>query len=299
MPRVVRANFKTGVLPKPRQVVPVKYSAHELAEQAKIPQAFEDPKMAPKKSSANPPPRLPKTASEKIAASAKDPRARTAKSEEGVWKEHIAEVRRTYLKSSLLAYEKQEKKHMQIREQRRLAGEKSGELQLHENTETLAEALTKPTIESSLKSEFIRPRTAEEKEELTLKRAYNRRLTQQRHAERQHEQLLQLYQDAASYIVTEEQLEERLQHLFKPEISVPRMSAGALQNPGWLKYFNNDASRVQSMKGELREAQLLDALNGTVETGSSAAESKRGADAVHDAKRRNPGLKAVREILKE
>jgi len=287
MPRVVRVNLKSGVLPKPRQVVPVQYSAHELAEQAKIPTGFEDPKMAPKHSSPNPPPRLPKTAGEKIAKSALEPKVRASKSEQGLWKQHIADVRRSYLKSTLLNYEKQEEKHMEQREKRRLIGEKSGAVKLHENTETLAESLTRPTIESSLKSEFVQPRTEEEQEELQLQRAYNRRLTQKRNVERQEEQLMQLYQDASSYIVTEEQLEEKLQHLFKPEISVPRIGAGLTQNPSWWKYVNNDASRVLSIKEQSRETQLLDALNGTVQTSSQNND------------RSIPGLKSVRSALKD
>lgn len=285
MVRTVRVNFKSGVLPRPRQVVPKLRTKKEERSAAKIPQKFEEG-MAPKGSSPNPPPRLPKTAQQKIDLSAKVPKQRSPRSEQDAWKQHIAEVRRTYLESTLKAYEQHEQKHQQFREAREAKNEKEVASRLSTVTESLATAFTTPTIESTLTNEFVIKRTPEEAKELQLKREYNRKLTEKRVAEAQADDLVQLYQQASKFITTEQQLESRIADLFKPARTIPPVGPNDTQTPSWYRYLrtnghmaqNNDASQ------RTREEELKSAMEGVVRVPVSG-----------NTVRELPGLKKIRD----
>lgn len=196
----------------------------------------------------------------------------------------MSEVRRSYLESSLKAYEAQEQKHKELREKRQAKGDIESKQKLTEVTDSLATMLTTPSIEQSLLSEFVVRRTPEEAAELREKREHNRKLTEQRVLETQHANVLRLYQQAASFITTEEQLEAKVSALFKPVKSLPSIGTNDTQTPAWWKYVRSDMdSQASQATQRQREDELIDAALGTVKV--------RDGNTVRYA----PGLKMVRK----
>lgn len=289
MPRTVRIPLKSGVLPQPRQVVPKLKTKYEVLAEMKLRTGFSDPNMVPRGSVANPPPRLKKTADEIIRDSAKAPKPSSEStgkslSREELWKKHMGEVRRSYLASSLKAYEAQEQKHKELREKRQAESNAESERKLTEVKDSVATMLTMPTIEQSLLSEVVVRRTPEVAAELREKREFNRKLTEHRVLETQHANLLRLYQQAASFITTEEQLEAKISALFKPVKSLPSIGTNDTQTPAWWKYVRLDLdSQVSQATQRKREDELVDAALGTVKV--------RDGNTVRYA----PGLKMVRK----
>lgn len=254
MPRITRISGKSGYLPKPRQVVPQVKARFERVAESKIPQGFQDPKMVPRGSPANPPGRRVPTVEERIANSAKEPaKARPSKTESQVWKNHIAEVRRAYFKDTLQAYKTQEEQKAERRQRRheRHGAESQRMLSL---PETPAELLTMPTIESTLLQPIV-PRSPEETADLKAKREYNRKFTELQQRANRDELLLRLYHSTKNFIVTESELEDAVVRAFDSSSGQMPVSPPGLD-------MGEDRARLHAASTG-RQA-LADALMGTV-----------------------------------
>lgn len=206
---IAKYGFKSGVLPKPRQIVPKLKTFWEEAEESRINQKFNPPEMAPKGSSANPPLRKSVTGQEKIQHSAKAPSKQLEESSATDlqrWKRQAASIRRRYFVESIHGEQRLEEESVKAREHA-YKREKKRQAELSNAAESEAYKLTLPTIDSMLTGPFIQPRTEEEKQLLELKREANRKATQIATLERKAEMVLELYEKAGSFIITEEDLD--------------------------------------------------------------------------------------------
>ncbi|QLG72763.1 hypothetical protein HG535_0D04720 [Zygotorulaspora mrakii] len=129
----------------------------------------------------------------------------------------MAELRRKFLSEAFRNEESRLLKLEQTMKQRAqaLQEEKSNELALL--NESRSSDLTIPTLESIIKEPLMRQRTPEEKEVLAMKRKYNREMIQFKSNERKLEKLLELYHVSSEFIVTEEQLLEKIDEAFNNE----------------------------------------------------------------------------------
>ena len=207
MVRSIRVPFKSGVLPRPRRVVPRLLTQREQLKLSKISTTFSDPLMAPKGSSPNPPVKTPKTVEEKIALTAKQPKKqdKSGMSSEKQWRAHIADVRRSYYESSLRAFQAREERLRDSRDAKQQQETIDRDSKILDGSQ-----FASPTIEASLLNEVVLQRTPEETEQLRLKREHNRLLTEKNVLEKESSDFLRLYQQASQFIVTEEQLESRV-----------------------------------------------------------------------------------------
>jgi hypothetical protein len=211
---IAKYGFKSGVLPKPRQILPKLKTSWEKDEEAKQKSGFNDPAMVPKGSSANPPAKRLVFAREKIANSAKEPvNEKPANSEVQKWRKESAAIRRKYFVDALEAQNSMDKKELQIREQK-FADAEERKRRTAKATESEAERLTLPTIDSFLNEPFIVPRTAEELEALKLKREANRKLREIENQEGKAKLVLELYQNSQSYITNEQDLDDAIRRAF-------------------------------------------------------------------------------------
>lgn len=204
---IAKHGFKSGVLPKPRQIVPKLKTFWEQAEASRINQKFNPPEMAPKGSSGNPPVRTAVSGEEKIKHSAKAPsKQKENQTDLQRWKQEAASIRRKYFVDSIRGQQKMEEESVKARE-RAYNRERERQSDLANAPESKAHKLTLPTIDSFLTGPFITPRTEEEKRLLQLKREANRKATEIRTLENKADKLLELYEKSGAYIITEEELD--------------------------------------------------------------------------------------------
>ncbi|CAN6606201.1 small ribosomal subunit protein mS26 [Trichomonascus vanleenenianus] len=214
--RTARFGFKSGVLPRKRDILPPRKTFWEKQAEEKIKVGFSDPEMVPKGVPAKPVVKQEKSAAERIAYSAKEPvRARKENTELQRWKNMTSDIRRAYFKDSLLAEDRMNEKTIARRE-RQFREAREARLKIDNQEESEATRLTLPTIETFINGSFVRQRTAEEKEQLRLKREANRKLHSVRQQEAQAAALLELYQHAGDFVINEEGLDRAINNAFNP-----------------------------------------------------------------------------------
>lgn len=216
---IARYGFKSGVLPKPRQIVEALKTPAELKQAAKENVGFVDPELVPRGVAAHVPLKDRVPASYTIANSAKA-QGENPQKKRAEWKSLNASIRRKYLTDSLLTQEAEEVRIMQRRE-KTLEVERHAQLELQKQaTRSKATTLTLPTIQSFLssKNQLVMPRTRQEKELLHAKRKANRKALELQSLETKASNLLEVYQSAGSFIVNEQQLEAAIQQAFSPKV---------------------------------------------------------------------------------
>ncbi|PRT56499.1 hypothetical protein B9G98_04119 [Wickerhamiella sorbophila] len=275
MKGIAKYGFKSGVLPKPRQIVPRVKPAFELAEEAKIRTGFADPKMVPKGSSAVSSGRKELSASEKIALSAKAPKkVKEAKTAHQEWRQKSADIRRRYLTDALETEEVLETKKA-ARRQKAHDDAASLRERMLQTGESEAIKLTMPTIENSLLSgSMVRPRTEEEKSVLALKRGANRKAVLAEQMKLRSAQLLELYQSTREYIITPEELDLAVDQQFSHSSSQSSTAQfNALELKKRLMYENIRSEAFANAREDLANTLL-------------------GTTSNHE-----PGLTEVRDVL--
>ena len=289
MVRSIRVPFKSGVLPRPRRVVPRLLTQREQLKLSKISTTFSDPLMAPKGSSPNPPVKTPKTVEEKIALTAKQPKKqdKSGMSSEKQWRAHIADVRRSYYESSLRAFQAREERLRDSRDAKQQQETIDRDSKILDGSQ-----FASPTIEASLLNEVVLQRTPEETEQLRLKREHNRLLTEKNVLEKESSDFLRLYQQASQFIVTEEQLESRVSSQFKVSMQVPSNITCSSMTPKWASALKRQESNdlyKNNYINKIRETKLQEAVDGTVCVSNKRDSSDRFL----------PGLGAVRKLTRE
>lgn len=267
--RIAKYGFKSGILPKTRQILPKMKTSWEIEEEKKTNVGFVDPKMAPKGSHPNPPPRHFPTAEEKIANSAKEPsnsnkKTRTVQQEARALS---AAMRRRYLTDSLRTQEVIDRKRLERREQK-FEEARQKRLEVQEHQVSKATQLTLPTIESFLNEPFVQRRTLEEQTELQLKREANRNITSIKATENKLNRVLELYQKSDEFIVTEEELNAKIDSVFATDKHQNDLHA--------ILYSGNAFSNGVSAENK-RVKELLEKLSG------SSSVSEPGLAEVQDA----------------
>lgn len=263
--------------------MPPVLTAKEREELFSKPRGFSDPAMAPRGSHPNPRLKLPKTAEEKIRLTAKKPGENHVKRPE--WRENMAEVRRAYYESSMRTMAAREKRLAEVREQHEKNAELAAEQRKNQSSEIA-------TIRDSVAEKIVR-RTPEEKETLRLKREHNRLVNEKRVLEAKSEAFLRLYQQSASFIVTEKDLEARIASQFVPSAHIPSVSPCENIEPKWGSILR--AERAESVVRDYANTQKEIALREAVE-GTVAVSVTQG---MSQSLRFLPGLPAVRAALKE
>ncbi|GMM29695.1 mitochondrial 37S ribosomal protein [Martiniozyma asiatica (nom. inval.)] len=234
MSKVSKASLKfggkSGILPKPRAIFKTPYKHEVRSKQSDT--GYADGILHPKGTSRELLQPKVITPEERLAKSASAPKREYTKaeignmSEEQRFKVMNAEMRRQYLKESYqrevkkLAY--QEKLGI---EQSKINTEKNEELAHHEQSK--AELYTLPTIESMLEGPMVRERTPEEKEMIQLKREHNRFQTQLNVDSQRADKLLELYNSAANFAITEDKLQELVSDAFSENSSAKQEAIAA------------------------------------------------------------------------
>lgn len=213
----------SGILPRPRQILPKRKTFWEIEEAKKVKQGFIDPSMIPKGVDAKWVPKHEKSADERIALSAKNPtKPRSTNTETQRWRNMTSDMRRDYFKSSLKSQESRDEQNLKKREEQfKLARE--ARLKIDHDKQSDATRLTLPTIESFFKGDFVKPRTKEQKEELMMKRQANRLHHEIKHKEQKAGEALELYQQSLDFIVTEEELDKAIAKEFQTVESSNRL----------------------------------------------------------------------------
>lgn len=278
---IAKYGFKSGVLPKPRQIVDAFKTAAEIKQAARENVGFVDPDLVPKGVAAHVPLKERVPASVKISNSAKDKTDKQKPRAE--WRGLNASIRRKYLTDSLMKQEAEELQIMKRRE-RNLEREKLAQAELlKQATRSEATTLTLPTIESflSVKNQLVTPRTKEETELLRAKRTANRKAHELRKLETKANDLLEVYQSAGDYIVTEAQLDAAIQKAFQPNT----MQSQFRYNFGRLNSFG-DLSR-----------QFDISVGGAKQTGVAEAQTDLTKSLFGITSNNKPGLGEVEDAI--
>lgn len=270
MKGIAKHGFKSGTLPPPRQVVPPVLAEYEKERLARVRTGFQDPKMVPRGSTANPPGRLLKTAEQKIEASAKGPRQVVEpKSAQAELRLQMANIRRRYNIETLKTYAALEDKKAKARQAKHVANLKRREeaLRLGDTDATL---LTMPTVESSLLAgAMVVPRTPEEQEMLRMKREANRKKALHELMKKKYERVLELYQQTKSFIVSLDHLEREVEARFSTPGSMPSFNFPS----------NEEVLHARKADFELRKVQreLVQTLLGITSTNDPGLGEVRDA----------------------
>lgn len=243
--RIAKYGFKSGILPKPRQIVEPYKTRKELEELAKANVGFRDPELIPKGVKAAVIPLKPRvTIDTVIAHSAKQPQpGNKSSSSRAQWRQDFATKRREYLVQALTTQDRAELCAMKKREARELRDEeearKKADPELTKQSQSTL--LTLPTIEAFLNNthsstlstddkaaagshitsindvaQFVVPRTPAEQKLLLTQRKANRVRGKLAVAESRAKTFLELYQRASSFATTEEQLDKLIEKEFPP-----------------------------------------------------------------------------------
>lgn len=268
---VSRGLVKSGVLPKPREILPKEKPSWIKAQEARLVRGFEREDMVPKGSVSNPPQRKRLTADERIKFSAKEPRERkNPVNEIQKWKQTQKDIRRKYFKESLKTQEAIDKRELEEAE-RQHEKARLARLALANEEESLAKRLTLPTIDSELLAgNFVQPRTKEEEADLLIKREANRKQTLFKVKEQQSKDLIELYQSCKDYIITEEQLDDVVNKLFSEDQKWSDQEL--LETLGAVSGISSNASNRQSPSKEDRlkrvETRIFNELLGVTSNSS-------------------------------
>ncbi|CDH11977.1 related to 37S ribosomal protein PET123,mitochondrial [Zygosaccharomyces bailii ISA1307] len=250
--------FKSGVLPTTRSILKNPTIRQEtLLEKARASKpkgvtgvGYAEGTMHPKGSHRDPEPMKFIDVEQLIQSTVSTPQSvRPINSKQQEERLRKAELRRHYLSEAfrneeerLLREEQMLKKKEQMMEEQR-----SREVALLDQTKS--SDLTVPTLERILDEPLMRSRTSDEKELLDMKRKHNRKLMEFKTKEKKLEKLVNLYHVSEEFIVTEKQLQQKVEEAFNNEGSdVLRTKLGM------------GISRIRSRN----EGNIGDALFGTV-----------------------------------
>lgn len=257
--RIAKYAFKSGVLPKPRQVVAPFKTPLEIQHEEKENVGFRDPELIPQKGSsrrenirvaAHVPLKQRTPAAQILAKTTKAPLEANDRRRPD-WRSESAKMRRAYLNKSLADFEEDAKRDMEARQKREEYLERNTKRkETPFTTQSEALTLTLPTIESFLTpksaksaatssatedsadamqdmlsgSQFIVPRTKEEQELLDTQRKANYKLKQLSETENRSKLFLEIYQSSDSFITTEEALKQTIDRAFNPGSSATSFS---------------------------------------------------------------------------
>ena len=279
--RIAKYGFKSGILPKPRQIVESFKTPAELEHAAKENVGFVDPELVPKGVKAHLPLKARVPANVTIANSAK-PQSDNTQKKRADWRDLNASIRRKYLSDSLLTQEAEEWRIMKSREKRVEAEHVALLQQAKQAKRTEATTLTLPTIESflSTKNQLVTPRTREETKLLKAKRTANRKALELQALETKANELLEVYQSSGEYIVNEEQLEAAINKAFSPKTAQSK--------------FYNIGSSLSSF-GEL--SRQFDLSPGNKQTSTTDAQSNLTKSLFGITSNNNPGLGEVEDAI--
>lgn len=210
--RIARYGFKSGILPKPRQIVESFKTPAEIEHAEKENIGFRDPELVPKGVEAKVALKERVPASYHIEHSAKKAKENKSGAD---WKKLNAEIRKKYLTQSLLTQEAEEKAIMEQRG-RQLEKDRQARIQRLERTKiSEATRLTLPTIQSFLTNQpLVARRTPEEIALLKAKREANRKAVKLDHLTKKSNEVLELYQSSANFITTEAKLKSAIEACF-------------------------------------------------------------------------------------
>lgn len=212
--RIARYGFKSGILPKPRQIVEPFKTKAEIAQEEKENVGFADKDLIPKGVPQIVPLKARISAQHLIDYSAKKPSEETIK-KRAEWRNRNADVRREFLTRSLLNQETAEQQIMKRREAKAAREKQLQTERMELMKSSQATTLTLPTIESFLTTQpFVVPRTKEEIELLKAKKEANRVKTDLEQKTEKAKGILEIYQSASSYIVDVDELEQAINNAF-------------------------------------------------------------------------------------
>lgn len=238
--RIAKYGFKSGILPKPRQIIQPFKTKLEIEAEEKANVGFVDPDFIPKPSGENTKTAAKVPLKERIPAkvlienSSKAPEPTDDRTE---WKKLNSALRRAYYQDSLTRHEQIEYRLMKKRELKEQQAKEEELRKSHPELSKQSEAtiLTLPTIEKFLTNgEFVVQRTPAEKKLLAKRREANRineKITQK---SRQYKTFLELYNNANNFIVDAQKLE-----------SIVKLKFGDAANN--LLQFNSLSSEVDQL----------------------------------------------------
>lgn len=269
--RIAKYAFKSGVLPKPRQVVAPFKTPLEIKHEEKENLGFRDPELIPQGSAKRPnirvAARVPlkqRTPVEEILKNTTKAPLEANNSRRPDWRSESAKMRRAYLNKSLADFEQDAKRDMESRAKREERLERDTKRKANPfTTQSNALALTLPTIESFLtsnaakeaseedtpdktsaaiqdfisNSQFVVPRTKEEQELLDTQRKANYKRKQLTEAEHRAKLFLEIYQSSDSYITTEDALKQTIDREFIPSSLRDSRSS----NTGYFGNYSSDS----------------------------------------------------------
>lgn len=214
---VIKYGGKSGLLPKPKEIFkqPYKHQVYKKSGDSGYAEGILHPKnitrdyILPKVST--PEQLLKKSAHEPVKKYSSEEISKMPILQQ--FKIKNAEMRRQYLKESYQTEVKRLERVDQFEEQKKLEEEKI-KAEKAQHTQSRAEFYTSPTIESYLEGPLVRPRTDEENEVLRLKRESNRLQTKFNIDSAKASNLLELYNGAVNFAITEEKLEKMVDAAF-------------------------------------------------------------------------------------
>ncbi|KAI0460976.1 hypothetical protein LJB42_001305 [Komagataella kurtzmanii] len=196
------------------------------------------------------------------------------------WKIKNSKLRRDYLKESYYQEEKNlehKEKIQHLKESK--AKEEAAAASYYEVSEAFR--LTLPSMEQFLEGPIVRQRTKEEKRLLKLKREHNRLQRELAIKEQKASDLLRLCSSAKNFIVTEEELERRVEELYRT---------------GPKAYFNgSNMNSFEDQQAQDIEKTVQEKLFGTVNEGPGistiedilSGETEKLKNAVEDKVKQN------------
>lgn len=255
---IAKHGFKSGVLPTTRRILKKPTTKqYDLVEKAKQPApkgfngtGYAKGIVAPKGVRREQPKMEFINVDKLIAKTVPAPnKPKTIKSEKQAQRAAMAELRRTYLSEALRKEEEKLLYKSKLLKEREESVQKQQVEERKRHNQAKASDLTVPTLENILKEPLMRDRTPEEKELLDMKRKYNRELLEFQTKERKLEKLIELYHVSDQFIVTEEQLLQKVEEVFEEN---------RLRESSILSEMNTskEASRIETV--------LADNLFGTV-----------------------------------
>lgn len=284
--RIAQYGFKSGVLPKPRQIVDAFKTPAEIEQLTKENVGFVDPELVPKGVAAHIPLKERVPVSLTIANSAKAQKD-TTQNKRSEWRGLNASIRRKYLKDSLLSQEAEEFQIMKNRE-KSLEYERNARLQRTEQSKrSEATTLTLPTIESflSTKNQLVIPRTAQETRLLRAKRTANRKALELEALETKASDLLEVYQSAGKFIVNEKQLDIAITQAFSPKTAQS-------------KFYNIGSSSLSSFGDLSRQFDISLGASTSKQSGATPdAQSNLTKSLFGITSNNNPGLGEVEDAI--
>ncbi|CCF57519.1 hypothetical protein KAFR_0C05280 [Kazachstania africana CBS 2517] len=256
---IAKYGYKSGILPVARSVLKYPTTKQQLAIEKTQPTISKGPKgvgyadgiMHPNGSSRFPKPTKFVNVEQMIQESIHTPTVVPENiSDKKLSQMKKAELRRTYLAEALRLEERRLLKRERLIRERTKLLELEMEKRKALTMQSKSSDLTVPSLEHILNQPLVVPRTQEEKKILSMKRQYNRELNELKGKENKLEKLLKLYYELDDYIVTEEQLIQKINEIFERK-SYPILSLLDVQD---------------DVKQQQLEDKISDALFGSIDT---------------------------------